>query len=260
MDSLAFYIPVNVVCDLVGINGVTSTRMKDWSEALFNSTGPISSELTMSNMAAMSDFMSFLAPLSRGDLKSNSWADQLFQAAERGDITETEAKGLIADYIVPSLDTTAQSIAELLFQLAKNPDAFTELKRNPALISSAVLEAVRLATPIRGFTRYATEDITFDGAVLPKDSRVWLLNAAANLDERQYAKPEYFDIERNPRDLLAWGSGVHLCIGKHLAIMEMESLLKALVQHVKRIEINTSERLLNNMIQGYKSLRLSLYA
>jgi cytochrome P450 len=258
INTLAFYLPVNVVCDLVGINGVDSQRMQGWSEAIFNFFGPENNPRSTSNLDAAMDFRSFMAPITRADVKPGSWADDLFAAAERGEISNEEAHGLFGDYVAPSLDTTAQSMAEMLFQLSENPEILDKLRANPELIPSAVLESVRLATPIRGFSRYATEDFKFTESTLPKGSYVWLLNAAANLDERHYASPEVFDIERNPVDHLGWGHGAHLCIGKHLAKLEMESMLKALVKHVKRIEVDGVERLVNNGVQGYKSLTVRL--
>jgi len=258
LDTLAFYMPVNTVCDLVGINGVGSERMKNWSEALFNTTGPIDQPRTMSNMDALADFQAFLAPITRADLKPGSWADKLFEASEQGEITEDEARGMLADYIIPSLDTTAQSIAELLYQLSVHPEALAKIKEHPELISGTVLEAVRLATPIRGFTRFLADDFRLSETTIPKGCRVWLLNASANLDERVFRNPEAFDIERNPKYQLGWGYGVHLCIGKHLAKLEMEALLSALSRHVQTIEISEPKRIINNMIQGYRSLPISL--
>ncbi len=87
--------------------------------------------------------------------------------------------------------------------------------------AAAVLESVRLGSPIRGFTRVAMRDMAIGDAVLPKGSRAILLYGAANHDERHYADPEKFDLDHNPRDQLGWGYGPHLCAGMHLAKMEM---------------------------------------
>jgi cytochrome P450 len=258
IDTLAFYLPVNIVCDLVGINGVDSQRIRTWSEVLFDTTGPENNPRTLLNIDAFSDFRVYISSITRADVKPGGWVDDLFAAADRGELTHEEATGLLGDYIVPSLDTTAQSMAEMLFQLSENPEILDKLRANPELISSTVLEAVRIATPIRGFSRYAAEDFKFSESTLPKGSHVWLLNAAANMDERHYPSPEVFDIERNPVDHLGWGHGAHLCIGKHLAKLEMESMLKALVKHVKSIEVDSYEHLVNSGVQGYKSLSVRL--
>jgi cytochrome P450 len=160
--------------------------------------------------------------------------------------------------VIPSLDTTIHSTAELVIQLAKKPEAFDKLRQEPELISSAVLEAVRLATPLRGFTRYVTEDFKLSDSTLPAGSRVWLWYASANRDERHYDNPDEFDVERKASDHVGWGHGVHSCIGKHLAQIEIESVLRALIKYVKRIEVNSSSRIINNSAQGYESLSMQL--
>jgi cytochrome P450 len=98
------------------------------------------------------------------------------------------------------------------------------------LIPGAVLEGVRRDSVLRWFSRVAVEDYAADGAVVPKGARVMLLYGAANRDERRYADPDRFDITRDARDHLAWGTGPHMCAGMHLARIEMEVLLEALVE------------------------------
>jgi cytochrome P450 len=117
---------------------------------------------------------------------------------------------------------------------------------------------VRLASPLRGFTRFAKEDFAFSDTTLPAGSRVWLLNASGNRDERHYAEPDAFDIERNPRDHLGWGHGVHLCTGMHLARLEMEAILAALIARVSKMEAGEPARIINNSAQGYATLPLTM--
>jgi cytochrome P450 len=93
---------------------------------------------------------------------------------------------------------------------------------------------------------------------IPAGSRVWHLYAAANRDERHYVDPDRFDIERNPRDHLGWGHGVHLCAGMHLARMELEIVLQTLVSRVRSIEAGEPTRLVNNSAQGYAMLPLRM--
>jgi cytochrome P450 len=165
---------------------------------------------------------------------------------------------LLGDYIVPSLDTTIYSTAQMLYGLATEPGAWDRLRSDPGLISSTIDEAVRLATPLRGFTRVATADFALEESVIPAWARVWLLYGSANLDERKYADPDRFDVGRNPRDHLGWGHGVHLCLGKNLARLEMESVLRAMLRHVERLECETSRRLINNSAQGFAELHMRL--
>jgi cytochrome P450 len=97
------------------------------------------------------------------------------------------------------------------------------------------------------------------GACLPQGARVLISYASANRDERHYPVPDAFDVRRNPRDHVGWGHGAHTCVGMHLARLEMEVLLSALVRHVARIEVGFPERLHNNCLQGYSALPATFF-
>jgi cytochrome P450 len=257
MDRLASHLPVATVADLVGINGVDSARMLAWSKAAFDAFGPENNR-TMEALPTLLDLGGFVAQLDAADLKPGGWADQLMDAAKAGTITPEEAAGLLQDYIVPSLDTTILATGELLFQLAGNPELLPMLRERPELIDGAIHEAVRLGTPIRGFSRLLTADLELTEHVLPAGARVWIVYASANRDERHYSDPDRFDPERGATDHLGWGMGVHLCVGKHLSMLEMGALVRALIRHVERIEIDTPTRLVNNGLQGFQELPMRL--
>lgn len=105
----------------------------------------------------------------------------------------------------------------------------------------------------------AKTDFAFSDHVLPAGSWIYLLNAAANRDERHYPDPDRFLVARNPRDQLSWGYGAHLCAGMHLTRLEMEILLGALVRSVRTIEAGAPTRLINTGLQGYQRLPLTLH-
>jgi cytochrome P450 len=85
---------------------------------------------------------------------------------------------------------------------------------------------------------------------VPKGAKVALLFAAANLDERQFPKPERFDLHRDNANHVGWGNGPHTCVGIHLAKLEMHTLLEAMVPHVERIVVGTPTPIRNNTLQG----------
>lgn len=116
----------------------------------------------------------------------------------------------------------------MFWQLATCSGAYNEVRENPALVPSVVNECVRLASPIRCFTRYAQLDFEFGGCMIPAGARAMVLYASANRDEIRYPQANEFQLDRNPRDQMAWGHGAHTCAGMHLARMEMEALLYAL--------------------------------
>ncbi len=253
MTSFAAHLPVTVVAELVGLNEEGRRQMLRWAASTFNLLGVLNAR----GLAAMPDLLNlsrYVETLRRQDVMPGGWADKLFDAAARGDITPEEANAMVIDYVAPALDTTILATGHMLWLLATTPGAYDELCAEPALIPGIVNEAVRLASPIRGFTRYAAADVELASTVIPKGSRALILFASANRDERHYPDPDKFDIRRNPRDHVGWGHGTHSCVGMHLARLEMEILLASLVRHVGRIETGTPVATWNNVLQGFEKL------
>ena len=145
----------------------------------------------------------------------------------------------ISAYIIPSLDTTILAQGHLLYNLATHPDQWTLLSEQPDLVPSAVLEGVRHSSVLRWFSRVAAADYAVDGTVVAKGTRIMLLYGCANRDERRYADADRFEITRDARDHLAWGTGRHMCAGMHLARLEMEVLLEALIE--ARVKLSADE-------------------
>jgi cytochrome P450 len=259
VTQLASYMPLQIIAKMVGIKVVDNEKMLGWAEAIFNSFGPDFNQRSQAAFPKIIEFVDFYSQISRDTMVPGGWADQLMSAVDSGELSYAEAHSLTSDYVIPSLDTTIHSTAELMLQLANNPEAFEQLKNDESLVPSAVLEAVRMATPLRGFTRYVTDDFELSDSTLPAGSRVWLWYASANRDERHYTQPDHFDLTRRPTDNLGWGHGVHSCVGKHLAQIEIESILRAVLKRVDKIEVGKIERMINNSAQGFKLMELKLF-
>lgn len=259
MSALASFLPTTIVADLVGIKGLTPERMLSWLNAIFDSFGPAEHFRTGAALPTIQRFVEFGMSLTRDDLVPGSWADMILEAGENGELPMAAARDLVFDYVLPSLDTTIYATGEMLFQLASSPYAFEQLRKRPELIAGNINESVRLSSPLRGFTRLAKEEFSFSHTTLPAGSRIWLLNASGNRDERHYVEPDIFDVERNPRDHLGWGHGVHLCTGMHLARLEMAAILTALIGRVGKMEVGDPVRIINNAAQGYATLPIIMH-
>jgi cytochrome P450 len=184
----------------------------------------------------------------------DGWADQLYQAADRGELPRDKCPALMLDYVTPSLDTTILAITSTIALFAAHPEQWTLLRRDRSLIPHAINESLRLESPVPQFSRVLTEDHEVDGVPLAAGTRVALLYGAANRDPRKYPDPTRFDITRRPSDQLAFGRGEHVCIGMNLARMEMSALLERLADRVERFDVVGSRPLLNNGLRGYARL------
>jgi cytochrome P450 len=192
--------------------------------------------------------------LSAADVAPGSWAASVFDARDRGELTTREARALIIDFVGPALDTTILASTHLVWLLASDPDSWAAIRDDPSLIAPAVVENVRIASPIRGFTRVLADDHEVDGVPLRAGARVALLFGAANLDETRFPAPERFDVRRENNVQLGWGNGAHTCVGLHLSKLEMQALLAAMVPRVRAIRAGRPRRLLNNTLQGISHL------
>jgi cytochrome P450 len=247
-QDFASHLPLAVVADLVGVRAHGS-RLLRWGAASFNSLGPFNWRGLRAGPTGAS-LLIYSRMLSRRRVEPGSWAASVFEARAQGELTRGEAKSLVIDFVSPALDTTVLASAHMLWVLARNPEVWQEIRDDPSLIPKAVVENVRLASPIRGFTRRVAQR----HGTLSVGDRVVLLFAAANLDERQFPNPERFDLHRASKIQLGWGNGPHTCVGIHLAKLEMQALLEAMVGRVGAIEVGSPQRLLNNTLQGIARL------
>jgi len=250
--DFASRLPVAVVSRLVGVRS-DHRRMLKWAAATFDALGPQNRRARRHTPIALS-LQAYTRSLTPERVNAGSWASSVFEARARGEISTPEARALIVDFVAPALDTTILASAYLLWMLATNPAAWAEIRAEPALIPAAVVEAVRLASPVRVFTRWAAHDCEVGGTRLRRGSRVAVLFASGNLDERRFEEPTRFDIHRENNTHLGWGNGPHTCVGIHLAKLEMQALLRAMVSRVRVIEAGRPERLLNNTLQGIAKL------
>ena len=252
--DFARHLPVSVVSRLVGLPEAGRERMLEWAAATFDASGPANARM----QAAAGPFIEmakYVQEVDPATLRPEGWAARLFAAGAEGRLAPEEVRGLLIDYVAPSLDTTIQATGHLLWLLGSHPAEWDKVRANPELVPSAVHEALRYEAPVRSFTRLAVERYQAGEVSIPAGERVLVLYGSANRDERRYADPDRFDPTRDARDHLAFGHGVHRCAGGHLAQLELESLLRALVERVRRIEVGEPVILMNNVLRGYASFR-----
>jgi cytochrome P450/ferredoxin-NADP reductase len=261
VSDFAQYLPVTIVAELVGLPDQARGKMLAWASATFNLFGP-ENDRARASFDDLRDLKAFLDEFGTPDkLKPGGWAQRIFEVgAERGIPFETCAQ-LMRDYINPSLDTTISSTGQAIKFFADAPDQWALVRARPELIPNAVEEVVRLASPIRAFTRYVAEDSEIAGVAIPQGARVMVMYASANRDERKFAEPDRFDVTRDVHDHLGFGSGVHMCMGMHLARLEIVSLLQSLARRVKTIALAGEPVVaMNNTIRAYASLPVVVQA
>ncbi|WP_369138494.1 cytochrome P450 [Modestobacter versicolor] len=258
--DLARALPLSIVPDFIGWPQEGREHLLRWAGANFDSFGPMNARAERA-LPQCGEMAGFGAEIVRtGNVLPGSLGASVLESRDRGDITTEQTMMLMLDYLAPSLDTTISAVGSAIWLFGRFPEQWDLVRRDPGLIPNAVNEVVRYESPIRAFGRLAVHDTEIDGVPVPAGSRVLVVYAAANRDERKFPDPDVFDVTRaDAVQQLGFGYGEHGCAGQALARMETESLLAALARSVTRFELGEPERALNNLIRALGSLPVTVH-
>lgn len=192
-------------------------------------------------------------------LGSDTLLGKLVDEAGEGQISHDELFYLALLLLLAGNETTTNLLSTMFLTMSENPDQFEAVRSDSGLLAGAVEEQLRFSSPIQCFYRTAAADYPVGDVVIPAGSRVALLWGAANRDPRHFEEPDAFRVTRLPAPHVAFGSGIHLCLGAGLARMEGQAVLRQLVNRVDRIEI-TGEPCwtTNSSLRGLQRLPVTL--
>ncbi len=260
VTDLAEVIPVTWVPDLLGWPEEGRDRLLDWAAANFDGLGPLNARAEASGPRLL-EMLSYARQVARrDDLPAASMAAGVLAAATNGDVAPEQCPMLLIDYLAPSLDTTISALGNAIWLFGTQPEQWDRLRREPDRVKNAFNEVVRFESPINCFTRVATIGADVGGVEVPAGSRVMVMYASANRDERRWERADEFDITRDSAGQLGFGHGPHACAGMGLARLEGAAVLSALVERVERFELGEPVRRLNNLIRSFGSLPVTLHA
>ena len=253
--DLAQFLPISIVSEMVGLPDAGRRNMLEYAAAVFDLFGVDNTrtEAALPIVIKMRKYLSEQA--TRDKVLPEGWIAGLYDAVDLGLIKQEQVQTLMRDYLGPSLDTTIFAIGHLLHLFGQYPDQWKLLRQEPNRVGNAINEAIRLESPIRGFTRVLSQDYTIGGIKLFTGDRVLILYASANRDERRWDEPEKFDICRVLTDHVGFGYGIHQCVGMRLARLEMRSVLTAIIARVSKIKIlGAPVYAKNNVLRGLETL------
>jgi cytochrome P450 len=256
VELLANAMPMKVVPDLLGWEEEVRSKLFGWAEAGFDASGPMNErcQAGLAKAFEMLEYVKVVAAERR--VAPGSLSEKVFEAADRGEIREDQCPAMMLDYLAPSLDTTASALGAAFMLFARFPDQWQLLREDPDLLPNAINEVIRWQTPIRAFSRFTSAEVEVDGTPIPAGSRVMILFASANRDERFWDEPAVFDVTReNASRHVGFGYGTHGCLGQGLTRLEAKALFGELLGRVERFEPAGEPRLgVNNLIRAYKSV------
>lgn len=242
IDDFAFPLPIIVICEILGVPSEDRDKFRIWSNSLIEGS---SGEPGVSIYQHMNDFIRYLGEWfseTRQEPKDDL-ISKLIAAEEAGDrLTEKELYGLVTLLIIAGHETTVNLIGNSFLNLLKHPEQKELLRRNPELIEGAIEESLRFDGPVEFSTsRWANEDFHFSGKNIKRGELVVVALNSANRDPEKFDDPEIFDISREKSPHLAFGTGIHHCLGAPLARLEGKIAIGKLLQRFPNLRLRIPE-------------------
>lgn len=260
--DLAHDLPVNVIMDLIGWPDYVRPALLELADGSFDPCGPANQRMqtAMPNLEKIFNLTNEV--YDAGTLVPGGFGAHIVDAAQRGEIPREAAIGLLLGYVVAAFDTTISAVASGVWLFANNPEQWDLLRADLSLAAQAFNEIVRMESPIQHFSRVATREVDLgEGVVIPAGARAIVSYASANRDERQFDKPDCFNIRRKDGAHLAFGAGNHGCAGQNLARLEGHAVFKALAQRVRRFElVSDPQRRLYNVTRSFSQVPIRAVA
>lgn len=261
IHDLAQPYPLKVFPDAVGLGPDGRENLLLYGDLIFNSMGPRNALLARSAERMEPVTAWIMDHCQRERLRPGGFGDQIYQAVDSGEIGAEQAPLLVRSFLSAGVDTTINGIGNALYALAHHPEQYARLHADASLARPAFEEALRWESTAQTFFRTAASDTELAGVPVPANTKVLCMLASANRDPRKWPDPQRYDIERRPSGHMAFGSGIHGCVGQAIARLEGEVVLTALARRVKRIEVTAPHtRRLNNTLRALDTLPLRLVA
>lgn len=261
VKDVAVWYPLRVIMEILGVPAEDEALMLKLTRELFGPSDPdnersFSPEEFFNVNAEFEDYFSALTRKRRTN-STDDVASLIANATiDNKPIPDVEANGYYIIIATAGHDTTSASVAGGLLELIRNPEQFDKLKADPErFLPSTIDEAIRWVTPVRHFMRTATQDYEIRGKTIKKGESAILWYPSANRDEDVFENPFDFRVDRSDAKQLAFGFGAHVCLGQHLARMEMTSIYRELLNRATDIEIAAEPKYIHSaFVGGLKSL------
>jgi cytochrome P450 len=263
IGDFAYPLPVTVIAELLGVPREDRSRLKVWSDELAAFVG--SARMTADKYARAGQSLGELSEYfrrliaRRRDSPADDVVSALIGAEERGRVLgEEELTATCVLLLFAGHETTTNLIGNGVLALLRHPDMLEAWRCDPSLTTAAVEELIRYDGPGQAMVRVAREDLDWGGRPIRRGERLFLMIGAANRDPRQFADPDRLDLRRADNRHLAFGHGIHFCVGAPLARLEAQLALPALIGRLDGLTLAPGplEWLDSVVFRGVKSLRV----
>ncbi len=264
VEALAAPLPVVVIATMLGVEEGDIRQFKHWSDTIFSNIGDIlfaepSAEVVQAGTELDAYFLERIEELRRQPV-DHVLGRLVETETEDGKLSDEELLSFCRLLLIAGNETTTGLITAAVRIFHEFPWTFARLQQEPNLIRPFIEECLRFYSPFSATVRRTTCDTELAGVAIPKGALMLPLIASANRDERVFENADEFVIERDPNPHVAFGFGIHNCLGAHLARLEGEIAVASMLSHLRSIRFAQGEAPEPGQLGGPSSLRVVLEA
>ncbi|NMI03326.1 cytochrome P450 [Paenibacillus sp. SZ31] len=263
IDDFAFPLPIIVISEILGVPLEDQDKFRMWSNSIIDASSSEHAEMFEQHAREFTEYLNAWFDKVRKD-PGNDLISQLVTAEDSGQqLSENELLGVVSLLIIAGHETTVNLIGNGILALLEHPEQRELLIKQPELIHKAIEEMLRYNGPVEFSTsRWALEDIEFRGQHIAQGELVIVALDSANRDEQQFKDADVFDITREKSSHLAFGTGIHLCLGAPLARLEGEIAVSTLLNRFPNMQLQTDVNELEwrpgMIVRGVKEIPVQL--
>lgn len=262
VHGLSIPLPVTVIAELLGVEPERREQFKHWSDTfvlgLSGTVSGIGADDMRRGADAMAEYFERFVAERRARPKDDLIS--VLVAAEAGEaLTVSEILSFILLLLIAGNETTTNLIGNGMQALLEHPDQLAAVAAQPALVPRFVEETLRYSSPIQSLPRRTLHDTTIAGQPVPKDSYVMAVFASANRDEEQFPDADRFDIRRETQGHVAFGHGIHFCLGASLARLEARIAFETILRRCQNLRLDQGEvQMIDSLIlRGPRTLQIA---
>lgn len=242
VDRYARKVPLSVICELLGLPQSDRPKFMAWTNSFTRLTGPIGFLRLIPALAAMKRYLAKRLIAAREQGGAGLIAELVRVEKAGGRISPDEMVAMVFLLLGAGTETTTHLISGSVYELIRNPRLRDWLEDDWSRVNLAVEEFLRFISPVQfSKPRFFRKDVDFDGVHLKKGEKIMAMLAAANMDPEANEHPERLDLDRRPNRHLAFGTGIHFCLGYQLARIEGKCALRALFTRWPKLDLAVAD-------------------